>query len=368
MSRVALEVLDAGFLSTIQDLGRFGYEHLGVPHAGACDPVGHVVANVLLGNDPSAATLEMTLVGPTLLARGDCTVALGGADLGAVVRDTERAGFVRGAGRRVFPGTTTHLRDGEVLEFAGATTGARGYLALPGGIDVPSVLGSRSTYLAAGIGGLDGRTLTVGDAIRAAGDQPAESLPRVWPGAATSGDPWLGETRPGGTPPRDAASAHADPARFRVLRGPDVAAGRWSIEPLLVETWAVDPRSDRVGLRLVGDGDPPSPSRPWGNGDRGTVLSRPTVWGAVQVPPSGYPVVLGVDHQTVGGYPVVAVVASVDLPKLAQLRPGARVRFVEVDRPEALRELRAQAEGFARSVALLGADIAWQDAWLDAGA
>ena len=160
---MTLEVLEAGVLTSIQDAGRPDWTHLGVPIGGACDPWSRAVANLLIGNDAGAAAVEMTLVGATFEVRVPVTVGLAGADLGGIVRES---------GRPLAPGRTHRLEVGSTIAFPGsadaaARSGARAYLALPGGIDVPLVLGSASTALGAGFGGIDGRRLGAGDVLRA---------------------------------------------------------------------------------------------------------------------------------------------------------------------------------------------------------
>jgi antagonist of KipI len=329
MTAGAFEVVEPGLLTTVQDAGRVGWEHLGVPHAGACDRWGLAVANALLDNPADAAALEMTLVGPTLRARGSCAIALGGADLGAEVVRT---------GVRLGPGTTHTLRDGDVLRFPGGGRGMRGYLAVPGGFDVPLVLGSRSTYLAARLGGLDGRALETGDVLAAVAPADDEIGTRPWP------------DRPSLDPDRDPV--------LRVVDGPDAEDLPDVLEALLGATWVIDEGSDRTGVRLrAGDGG----AIP----DVGQLVSRPVTWGAIQVPPSGAPIILGADHQTVGGYAVPAVVITADLPVLAQLRPGSPVGFVRVSMEDAIEALRDRSETFRHAADRTRSDRVWHDLWLN---
>jgi antagonist of KipI len=325
----ALEVLDPGILSTVQDFGRRGYERLGVPHSGACDRWGIAVANVLLGNIPSAAALEMTLIGPTLRARGPCVVGLGGADLGAVVLRT---------GDRVAPGTTHNLRDGDVLQFPGDSGGMRAYLSLRGGLDVPLSLGSRSTYLPAHLGGIKGRQIETGDVIRGISTAHEEMGARGWP-------------------ERPSLVSDREP-ELRVVEGPDASLLPAVLDTLLRARWVIGPSSDRTGVRLVAGDGQAMPVHP-------PLVSRPVVWGAIQVPPSGEPIILQADHQTVGGYPVPAVVITADLPILAQLRPGGSVGFTLVRQVDALAALRDRAETFRRATERLRRDGLWQDLWLN---
>jgi len=335
---MTLEVLDGGLAGTIQDGGRPEWTHLGVPPGGAADPCSLAIANLLIGNGRAAAALEMTLVGPTLLARRSMVIGLAGADLG---------GRVDG-GRRLLPGRSHRIHEGETIAFPGdgVERGARAYLALRGGIDVPEVLGSRSTCLAAGFGGLDGRTLQAGDVLRAAGDESSADAPgpteRMWPTERI----WPTDT------PLLGASGRTT---LRVLPGPAVG-----LDALVAVGWRVSAEFDRVGVRL--DGDP----LPAGTG--GEVVSHGVAWGAIQVPPDGRPIVLGADHQTTGGYPVVGVVASADRPRLGQLRPGADVRLESVDQDAAVAMLLAQEVALSAAVAALREGIAWDELARSAGA
>ncbi|HEY7132610.1 MAG TPA: biotin-dependent carboxyltransferase family protein, partial [Candidatus Limnocylindrales bacterium] len=220
-----LDVLDGGFLTTVQDAGRPDWTHLGVPVSGASDPWSLAVANLLAGNDAEAAALEITLLGPTLRARDDGLVALAGADLG---------GRIDG-GRRLLPGRGHRISAGETIRFEpgdGRGDGARTYLALPGGVDVPPVLGSRSTCLAGGFGGLEGRSLRAGDVLAAADrGRPTDRPELAWPESDDS------------PPPDDRA-----PATLRLLPGPMPHA----FDALVAGDWRVAAAADRVGMRLEG--------------------------------------------------------------------------------------------------------------------
>lgn len=328
-----LEVLEAGFLTSIQDAGRPDWTHLGVPVGGACDPWSLAVANLLVGNDAGAAAVEMTLVGGTFAVRAPVTVGLAGADLGGIIRES---------GRPLAPGRTHPLEEGSTIAFAGgadpaARSRARAYLALPGGIDVPLVLGSASTALGAGFGGIDGRQLRAGDVLQAASEWDAvPGSGAAWPALAE--DPL--------------AAAETDP--LRLLPGP--AAGP---EAIVASEWTVGAASDRVGLRLEG---PPLPAPA-----SGELLSHGVVSGAIQLPPGGAPIVLLADHQTTGGYPIAAVVITADHPRLGQLRPGASVRFAVTTIDDARLALARQREALARGAATLRAGAAWDELWQSAG-
>jgi antagonist of KipI len=320
---MTIEVLDGGLATTIQDAGRSDWTHLGVPPSGACDPWSLAVANLLVGNDRGAAAIEMTLVGPTLVAHRSTVIGLSGADLG---------GRVLG-GRRLAPGRSHRIEAGETIAFPGdgPEHRARAYLAVPGGVDVPAVLGSRSTCLAAGFGGIEGRPLREGDVIRPRGDPGSCDL--VWPA-----DP----------------QAAAPEAVLRVVAGP--APG---IDGLVAASWRVGREADRVGLRLDGG--------PLPQGIAGETVSHGVPWGAIQVPPDGRPIVLGADHQTTGGYPVVAVVITADRPILGQLRPGTELRFRAVGREEALVALRDQEAALASGASALRESAGWDDLARSAG-
>jgi biotin-dependent carboxylase-like uncharacterized protein len=332
---VTLEVVEPGLLSTVQDAGRRDWTHLGVPVGGACDPWSLAVANLLAGADAGAAALEMTIVGPTLAVHEATIVGLAGADLG---------GFVRETGRRLLPGRSHVLAAGTTVAFPGAGTagGARAYLSVPGGFDVPEVLGSASTLLSAGFGGIDGRALRAGDVLRGHGPGPATNGERAWP--------WLE-----GDPLGDLASP--GPRRLRIVGGP--APGS---DALVATEWRVRPDSDRVGLRLepASAGGPPLPAS-------GELLSHGVVRGAIQLPPGGVPLVLLADHQTTGGYPVAAVVARADHPMLGQLRPGDTVRFAAVSPDEARAAWLEQSQALARGAAALHDGGPWDELWQSAG-
>jgi KipI family sensor histidine kinase inhibitor len=298
--RSVLVVESAGLLTTVQDRGRRGMAHLGVPAAGAADPVSFALANALVGNEPDAACLEATATGPTLLCRRAIYVAVVGA--GAEVSLDDKTVEVG----RVIP-----VAPGQRLAIGATGRGLRAYVAVRGGFDTPSVLGSRSTDRLVGLGPgpvVAGDELGAGDP---AGNM-ADHLQAGAPGQELSGGPW----------------------RFRVLpfgvKG--VTDGRSGLFERLFE---VDPASDRVGLRLrPQNGAPLAP--PFGE-----TRSAGTTIGTVQVLPDGGPVVLMADHATLGGYPVGAVVIAADLGVLGRCRPGDAVELVAVTPEEAADALRS---------------------------
>ncbi len=316
--RPALIVEEPGACSLVQDLGRRGVAGLGVPRAGAADPLSLRVANRLVGNPEGDAGVEVTGRGPRLRAVGGAHVA--------VVGDLGRPGAVevRVDGRPAPEGQVLPVADGQMLEVADVASVARAVVAVSGGVETPSVLGSRSSDL----------------------------LCRLGPGPLRAGDGLaLGPPRP----PRARLRFPGDdgPATLRVLPGPDFAplspmpdGPSWAASALAGE-WRVDPRSNRIGLRLVAPGDEHVGGRT-GSMALPSVPSRGMVTGAVQCPTGGELVVLGPDHATVGGYPVVAVVCSADLFRLGHLAPGSVVRFALIGRSEAATAL-ARREASVRS-------------------
>ncbi|MEU9355545.1 biotin-dependent carboxyltransferase family protein [Streptomyces griseoloalbus] len=288
MTDRALVVVRAGALTTVQDRGRPGHAHLGVPRSGALDGPAAALANRLAGNPPDAAVLETTLNGCCVRPRSTVTVAVAGAPCRVTVD-----------GRPVAWGAPVRVRAGSVLDVGTATSGVRAYLAVSGGIAVEPVLGSRSTDLLSGLGPApvtDGAVLPLG-------------TPREGPAHV--------DVAPQPAPP--------DELVLRVTPGPrDDWFTPAAVRTLTSRTYRVSSASNRIGLRTTGP--PLERARPQELPSEGMVL------GAVQVPPDGTPVVFLADHPTTGGYPVIAVVRPTDLPAAAQATPGTPVRFIAVRR------------------------------------
>jgi len=280
-----LTVLRPGVFTAVQDGGRRGYRAAGVPLGGAADPFALRVANILVGNPEDAAGLEIVLDGPELYFPEACTVAVGGAEFAGV--QSWRPWTV-GAGQR--------------LRFGECRRGYYAYLAVRGGIAVPPVLGSRSTFFRGGWGGLDGRPLQEGDKL---------------PIGSPAGGPRAGEAPALFVSPA-LLPAYSGAALARMI--PGAQAGE--LDRLAGTEFKVSPQSDRMGMRLLGR----AVTRRGG----ADLRSGPTAPGTVQVPPDGQPIVLLAEAQTIGGYPQAAHVAAVDLPLVAQLRPGETVRFEEI--------------------------------------
>lgn len=301
---MSLRVLSAGLLTTVQDLGRRGHQCEGIPESGAMDRIALRLANVLVGNPESAAALEITLAGPTLLFETASLAALAGADLGAVVD-----------GQRVPPWRAMLVPAGATMSFGAPLSGCRAYLAVAGGIDTPVVLGSRSTYLRAAFGGLEGRALRAGDVVGAGAASPlstriAASLAHG--GGAVSVAAW--GAGPSLRPP------YSSSPFIRLITGAHAKMlTRASSDQLFRAEFRVSPQSDRMGYRLEGPTLELEEPR--------DLLSEAVAFGTVQLPSGGSPIVLMADRQTTGGYPRIGEVATVDLPLLAQLKPGDRLRF-----------------------------------------
>ncbi|MBP8257330.1 MAG: biotin-dependent carboxyltransferase [Opitutaceae bacterium] len=301
-----IEVLRPGILTTVQDLGRPGWRSSGVPVGGALDAMALRVANAIVGNDDAAAGLECTVRGPVLRFSAPARVALAGAAVDGInmLRELD-------------------LAEGAELSLESIQRAGRAYLAIAGGIDVPRVLGSRSTHLAGGFGGLEGRALRVGDRL-AVGRTVSSGQSRArWSVSA-------------GMVP----DVVCDLQVIHVLAGPQY---EWFDEAALQEFWGqeyvVMPMSDRMGLRLSGEAIRCGMKR--------EMISTPVALGSLQVPPDGQPIVLLADCQTLGGYPQISTVISADIPKLARLRPRQRIRFEQVSLVEAQYHRRVMDTAFA---------------------
>ncbi|MBP6748778.1 MAG: biotin-dependent carboxyltransferase family protein [Xanthomonadaceae bacterium] len=304
-----VEVVAPGALTCVQDLGRYGWRHIGVGAAGTLDPASAALANRLVGNPANAAVLEIAMTGPTLDFARPLRIALCGAAVQARFETRDGDAFPVPGGRPVtLP--AGRLRIGALRD------GVRAWLALSGGIDTPPVLGSRSTDLRGAFGGLDGRALRAGDRL------PLGAHPPIKATAAHAPAWWVS---------LDATISRDAPIRF--LPACDAASA------LRDRVWRVDPRSDRQGLRLDGDASPLAlPEQ----------VSAAVAPGTVQCPPDGRPIVLLADAQTVGGYPRLGHVIAADLPHLAQCRAGDALRFEAVDRATAANAWQRRRAEIAR--------------------
>ena len=295
----ALEVLEAGLLTTVQDEGRPGWRRTGVGGSGAMDGPALRAANLLVGNAAGAAGLECTIAGPRLRFLAATHFALTGGDLSAVLHRDDLGAWPVPRAARVL------ARAGNVLAFGARRSGSRAYVAFAGGIDVPPVLGSRSTDLTAGFGGVGGRALRAGDLVA------------------------FGRPSGGAEPGSALETAASGEATVRAVLGPqDDHFSPEALAALLGAPYTLAPESDRVGLRLLG---PRLAHR-----GAAEIVADGMVPGCVQVPPDGQPIVMMAGGPVTGGYPKIATVVGADLPALAQLVPGeGRLRFRAVSVEEA---------------------------------
>lgn len=319
---MSLYVHRPGLLTTIQDRGRYGMQQYGIPVSGAMDASALRIANALAGNNEEEAVLEVTLQGPEVTFEHGMLVAITGGDLMPAIN-----------GMPVPMYRPVYVAQGARLTFRGCREGCRSYVAVAGGLDVPVVLGSRSTYLRAGIGGVEGRTLNGGDRVgirNGGGSLPSSSLYRLEQKlartASTEGQPfasvdWF-------APPL------ADYRRkvIRIVRGTHYRyLTEESRNRLVRQPFAVAPQSDRMGYRL--SAEELSLQAPL------ELLSEAVANGTIQLPQDGQPIILLADRQTTGGYPRIAQVATADLPVMAQYKPGDRFGFQLVSHEEAERLL-----------------------------
>ena len=321
---MAINVIKPGLSTTVQDLGRPGYYHIGIPQSGGMDMLSLAAANLLVGNPAGAAVLEAVFTGPELEFTQDATVAVTGAAIPAKVDGVEQAGW-----------TSFKVRKGQMLSFGFLKAGARAYIAISGGIDVPVVLGSRSTYTLGALGGFEGRKLAAGD---------------VLPLGAASG------SAQGRSIPENLRRRPAIPAELRMLPGLywhriTEAAG----ERFFEDTWKVAPEADRIGYRFKGGRplDFVPQEQPFGAGsDPSNIVDACYPYGSVQVPSGTEPIVLHRDAVSGGGYFMIGTVISADMDLIGQLQPHMPTRFVKVTMEQALKA-RADRKTVLEAIASL---------------
>lgn len=327
---MTLRVITGGLQTTVQDLGRMGQQARGIPVGGAMDRLALRLANVLVGNEDGAAALEASLIGPAIRFDEPALIALTGGDLEPSIN-----------GAAVPMWHAIALSPGAALRFGQARIGCRTYIAIAGGLDVPLVFGSRSTYLRAQFGGLEGRALRSGDVLHMRPPSPqAERVAQAMP--ESGGAPAVARWSIGGSlRPR-----YSDDPVVRVLTGAHTGAlNDDSRGRLFGATFRVSASSDRMGYRL--EGASLALRAPL------ELLSEAVAFGTVQLPPGGDPIVLMSDRQTTGGYPRIGEVASIDLPLIAQLKPGDRLRFRDISLDEAQRLYLAQEQELAQARAAI---------------
>ena len=292
-----LRVMTPGPMTTVQDRGRYGYIASGIGVSGVMDLDAYEAANYLVGNKNGEAVLEATLMGPSILFDADCICAVTGADMDTKIGN-----------RPVDPYRPFWVQAGQVLSMGYARTGCRGYLAVQGGFDVPVVMGSRSTNLKCKLGGLEGRALKSGDILSVPDESHSSVMDR-----------------------KRRAPVYQQEITVRVIPGPQAALFTDSgFESLWNNAFSVSAKSDRMGLRLDG------PAIETKSGS--DIVSDGIANGAIQITSAGQPIILLADRQTTGGYAKIGTVCSVDLPKLAQLKPGGIIHFegISVNKAQAL--------------------------------
>lgn len=294
---MGIRIINGGFLTTIQDMGRFGYQETGMAVSGVMDTRSAALANILVGNEEGEAVVEITMMGPMIEFTEDNIVALTGGDLGAKLDGKPMPRY-----------EAVYVKAGQALSFAGMFSGSRAYLAFAGGLSVPVVMGSKSTNLKSKVGGVEGRKLGAGDEIGFAA--PKMWLPNMSARKLTPDD------------------FSAREVTLRVVLGPqDDCFTKKGISTFLNTPYKISNEYDRMGCRMEGA------TIEHKNG--GDIITDGISFGAVQVPSHGNPIVMMADHQTTGGYTKIAGVISVDLPRLAQCRPGDTIWFREVSVGEA---------------------------------
>jgi antagonist of KipI len=318
---VPLHVIKPGLLTTVQDLGRWGFQARGVPVAGPMDAYAHRLANALVGNHPRAATLEITLVGPELGLDEERMIAVTGADFDMTLNDepmTMQTPFMAPRGSR--------------LMFGRRLNGARAYLAIEGGIAVPPILGSRATHVTTAMGGLEGRALKAGDQLPIGPPKsPAQGLPGGPAQSPPKGGHYVRADLSG--PPR-ASEYLRTPAKLRILPGPHLDLfPPEALRILQSMPYTIDRASDRMGFRLAGH------SLGVTSGD---MISDATPMGTLQILPSGLPMLLMADRQTTGGYPQIATVITADLRIAGQMAAGDTVSLSLCSPADAMAALIAQ--------------------------
>lgn len=290
---MSITILNPGLLTTVQDFGRIGYQQFGVPVSGVVDPRAMSIANILVDNPEDEAVLECTMLGPQIRFNAPNAIAITGGDLGLTIDNQPIPNYA-----------AIRVEAGQVLRFAGLRSGCRAYIAFAGGLDIAPVMGSRSTYMKAKIGGVEGRKLQKDDVIKFR--KPNPDL-------------------------RGLNIRHISPEfvprleyKLRVVLGPqDDMFTEHGIETFLSESYVVTPEFDRMGCRLDGEIIEHK-------GESGDIISDGIAFGAIQVPTAGKPIIMLSDRQTTGGYTKIANVISADFRILAQLKAGDRVRFAQV--------------------------------------
>ncbi|WP_312137238.1 biotin-dependent carboxyltransferase family protein [Sphingobacterium sp.] len=292
---MGISIIKAGLLSTVQDLGRWGFQRQGVPVSGAMDRLALRLGNVLLGNDESAAAIECTWTGPSIRFDQDQLISITGANL-----------LPKLNGKEIAMWKPIYVPKDAVLSFGKADSeGCRAYICFYGGLDVPHVLGSCATYLSGKMGGLNGQALVKGDQI---------SFLKAFESVSSTFN-WSMDS---------SLYPNLASRKIRILAGPHTARlEKDSLLDLFKQSFEISNSSDRMGYRLK--------SKMLHLKDKRELLSSGVCFGTIQLPADGQPIILMADHGTTGGYPIIGQVASIDIPLLAQLKPGEHIQFEEID-------------------------------------
>ncbi|OCA81454.1 KipI antagonist [Bacillus sp. FJAT-27225] len=311
-----ITVVKPGLLTSVQDMGRFGYQKYGVIASGVMDQLAHRVANILVGNKDNEPTLEITLLGPVLRIGMDCLISICGGDLSPTINR-----------QPVRTWRTIFVKKGSELRFGPAVTGTRVYLAVAGGITVQEVMNSKSTYLRAGIGGYEGRALQPGDVIKFATPGGLSTAMIEYLAGQTGNKPFA---EMDWSITSNLIPIHRRDMPIRVIKGKQYHLfDEESKRKIFSERFEVSPQSDRMGYRIKGPVlrlEVPQ-----------ELISEAVSFGSIQVPAEGNPIVLLADRQTTGGYPKIGQIASVDLLLIAQAKPGDYITFKHVTHEEAQR-------------------------------
>ena len=305
-------IRSAGLLTTVQDMGRFGYQRFGMPVSGAMDIFSLRLANMLVGNQHGAACLETTYTGPELLFTTDSIIAVCGADMTPCLND-----------KSIQMNLTTYVKSGDRLSFGALKTGCRSYIAFAGGIDVPLVMGSRSTYLRARIGGVEGRPVRAGDELPL-GERTENIAVREIP--------------------REIIPRYLSSQTVRIIPGPETR--RFELEGIrrfLTNEYIVSDQSDRMGYRLTGLPIVQLSAQ-------ADIVSSGISFGTIQITGDGQPIILMADRQTTGGYTRIANAIKVDHTLLAQLKPGDTIRFMELSLEKAQEMIIARERNLAQGL------------------
>ncbi|WP_147533580.1 biotin-dependent carboxyltransferase family protein [Bacillus marasmi] len=309
-----LTILKPGLFTSIQDLGRYGFQKYGVIASGAMDQVAHRIANILVGNPENASTLEITLIGPKIKFNHDCLISICGGEAAPIID-----------GKRVKLWRPVFVKEGSVLEFGAIKLGCRAYIAIAGSFCIPVVLNSKSTYFRAKLGGYKGRSLQAGDRIPI--DSPSELSQRIIERLTYRKSKntfheanWLINSA--------LIPAYREHPTLRVMKGRQFHLfDKISQSRIFNSSFLITPQSDRMGYRL--NGTSLMLKKPQ------EMISEAVSFGTIQVPADGNPIILLADRQTTGGYPKIAQIAAVDLPLVAQAKPGSTIRFIEIYQAQA---------------------------------